>query len=367
MVKNKYDKKLETHYLISGPAPMGRILNYIKKIKKGEYKRSYRGEVRDKYNLDNWTISFMVGLGLIRPPKYTPRFKVELTTNGERLYEFLKQVKKAFSETTDRLHIEEIRKEIKITDPLFYQEFKRMVLSSAPIRNVAVYLERKRRKKISKRVFYNEFGRDFGLDVAAFNRLPSLLQIAEFFDILTTDKGDIEIIDNDFVDQRRIFDDTEVVKRQVRKRGSAITFDNPEDYDFLCDRSPSVDTRRKINRIIKIIRRNRKVVDKLKLLYKSKCQICGKTFKTKKGAFYSEAHHFIPLGEEGDDASNNILILCPTCHKKLHYAECKVDKKTKNKIHIYMAGQKKSISFDPKHFRIFEISESKLSIIKPER
>ena len=59
----------------------------------------------------------------------------------------------------------------------------------------------------------------------------------------------------------------------------------------------------KVEIIQKVRRRNAKAVKNLKELYKGKCQITGGdlTFKKKDGALYSEAHHLIPLGNDGAD------------------------------------------------------------------
>jgi hypothetical protein len=52
-----------------------------------------------------------------------------------------------------------------------------------------------------------------------------------------------------------------------------------------------------------------------------------KTFKTKYKIDYAEAHHLIPMKEQKNylniniDRTENIICLCPTCHKAIHYAE----------------------------------------------
>jgi 5-methylcytosine-specific restriction protein A len=43
------------------------------------------------------------------------------------------------------------------------------------------------------------------------------------------------------------------------------------------------------------------------------------------GKYYVEAHHLIPVSEEGSfehsiDVPANILCLCPTCHRKFQHA-----------------------------------------------
>jgi len=57
------------------------------------------------------------------------------------------------------------------------------------------------------------------------------------------------------------------------------------------------------------------------------CQICGgQPFKTRTGHMYAEAHHIIPLHkmEPGSMASQNVICVCPNCHRKMHYADVKL-------------------------------------------
>jgi 5-methylcytosine-specific restriction protein A len=70
-------------------------------------------------------------------------------------------------------------------------------------------------------------------------------------------------------------------------------------------------------------------VDKAKkciLLANYKCEIDNnhKSFVSKNGNPYMEAHHLIPLStqeyfEYSLDVDANIICLCPNCHKKLHH------------------------------------------------
>ncbi len=50
------------------------------------------------------------------------------------------------------------------------------------------------------------------------------------------------------------------------------------------------------------------------------CQLCGITleYKDKQGRPYLEAHHIIPLSENGPDELSNMVALCPNCHRKMH-------------------------------------------------
>jgi 5-methylcytosine-specific restriction enzyme A len=65
------------------------------------------------------------------------------------------------------------------------------------------------------------------------------------------------------------------------------------------------------------------ITDYLKSLQRYTCQICKSAgFAQRNGSLYSEAHHIIELHDliPGSYCSDNIVIVCPTCHKKLHYA-----------------------------------------------
>ena len=59
----------------------------------------------------------------------------------------------------------------------------------------------------------------------------------------------------------------------------------------------------------------------LKEKYNDVCQICGQTFERYDGGRYSEIHHLLPLEYGGLDSLDNIVVVCPTCHKKFHYGK----------------------------------------------
>lgn len=57
------------------------------------------------------------------------------------------------------------------------------------------------------------------------------------------------------------------------------------------------------------------------------CQLCGKQGPFKlKGRYFLEAHHVIPLSENGLDGIENVVALCPNCHRKMHLIKGKEDK-----------------------------------------
>jgi len=50
------------------------------------------------------------------------------------------------------------------------------------------------------------------------------------------------------------------------------------------------------------------------------CQFCDRPapFRSPDGEPYLEPHHIIPLAEGGRDSRENIVALCPNCHRKMH-------------------------------------------------
>ncbi|MBI4651497.1 HNH endonuclease [Candidatus Desantisbacteria bacterium] len=50
-----------------------------------------------------------------------------------------------------------------------------------------------------------------------------------------------------------------------------------------------------------------------------KCQFCSTTILKANGNYYIEACHIKPKTEGGKDILDNILILCPNCHKLFEY------------------------------------------------
>ncbi|MBP3043693.1 HNH endonuclease [Arthrobacter jiangjiafuii] len=62
--------------------------------------------------------------------------------------------------------------------------------------------------------------------------------------------------------------------------------------------------------------RNAAVAETVKSLYKNTCQICRTQLRTAAGT-YAEAAHVRPLGipHDGPDILENLLCLCPNCHK----------------------------------------------------
>lgn len=62
---------------------------------------------------------------------------------------------------------------------------------------------------------------------------------------------------------------------------------------------------------------------------RGKCMLCNNDapFKDKFGIPFLEGHHIVSLAEGGPDTEENVVALCPNCHRKMHILGSGVDKK----------------------------------------
>jgi 5-methylcytosine-specific restriction endonuclease McrA len=64
------------------------------------------------------------------------------------------------------------------------------------------------------------------------------------------------------------------------------------------------------------------------------CQLCGgeAPFKDKNGDPYLEIHHAVPIRDGGSDSAENLIALCPNCHRKIHVSAEQNDMKKLQRI-----------------------------------
>ena len=75
-----------------------------------------------------------------------------------------------------------------------------------------------------------------------------------------------------------------------------------------------------------------------------KCQFCSSTILKENGDCYIEACHIKPKAEGGKDKLNNILILCPNCHKLFDFGKRKIKKHTNDYFIISLNGKQYNVS-----------------------
>ena len=98
------------------------------------------------------------------------------------------------------------------------------------------------------------------------------------------------------------------------------------------------DAIQKINSTIKLSKPRKRITRRTKQEYQrsieivrllkqkyQKCQTCGKPhFPTLNGQPSSEVHHIVPWAKSQDDSIENLVVLCPLCHKKLEKATLQI-------------------------------------------
>jgi 5-methylcytosine-specific restriction protein A len=147
----------------------------------------------------------------------------------------------------------------------------------------------------------------------------------------------------------------DVVKSEEQKDEEQLDEDtSPKLEDLIHRKKPEVQ-----QTIINLRQRNTQVVRNLKKLYGGKCQITGEelTFKKKNGELYSEVHHLIALGEDGSDSYANAIVVCPTIHRMLHYAdvsEINLNQINNNKLPLKINGEEFEITWHPDHIKEIE-------------
>lgn len=147
----------------------------------------------------------------------------------------------------------------------------------------------------------------------------------------------------------------------------SLDIDSDEDTDKLFEYdfgAHVVEDPKIVKQVIKTRKRNAKLANELKELYKHKCQISGEKFifAKKNGENYTEAHHLIPLGEGGSDSPENLVILSPLIHKMLHHADVQpIDldqvihlKDGRAELEIIINNTSYTIEWHPKHAEIFK-------------
>jgi predicted restriction endonuclease len=70
-----------------------------------------------------------------------------------------------------------------------------------------------------------------------------------------------------------------------------------------------------------------------------KCQFCSTTIIKENGDYYIEACHIKAKADGGKDTIDNILILCPNCHKRFDYAKRENEKKTDSDYFVTLNGK----------------------------
>lgn len=112
------------------------------------------------------------------------------------------------------------------------------------------------------------------------------------------------------------YDDSEEIERDTERILASLSLDDIKKLAGEASNEPAPkysvqQTQRK---------RNMYLPELIKRMANGKCQLCGQVldYKDSAGRPYLEAHHVIPLADDGPDSIDNMVALCPNCHRKMH-------------------------------------------------
>lgn len=228
---------IEFKNLFSGPAPVGRILNYVYKIGNDglKHKNGYRSLDASEGIGYAWTTEFMIGLGLARlGDAVGTAFILELTDKGRQLYELMEGNPTVFDEGSRATNIRLVKSQMRHCHPALYETFKQIFVESFPFLILREYLFETTNIFTNKRAFYDEFflyagevyGEGSSESNAGFNRVPSLIQLCQLFDLATDDAAlrfDIDAVESVVVKKEDVEYTANEMKRAVVKEKVALS------------------------------------------------------------------------------------------------------------------------------------------------
>lgn len=134
---------------------------------------------------------------------------------------------------------------------------------------------------------------------------------------------------------------TDVARKETEIAPSLESLDTKE-LDDLVEQINKVNRQKPVasrRGMAKTFRRNPVLSAALKIKYRDKCQICGTTFKTTRGCFFTDTHHLRALKEGGTDTSDNIAVVCPNHHRILERSTIKIISRTQATVVIEASGK----------------------------
>ncbi len=348
---------VELKNLISGPAPVGRILNYLNLAGNGhlKHKNGYRFTNLINDVASAWCSEFMIGLGLVTyDPSKTQPVKLDLTANGKNLFAETKKFHGSYNEDQDP---SQCRHELLSVSPYGYELFRNIFLVSPVFLNLKAFIENKGKKSFAKgkafnklywEEFLNEYSSSQAFDPnartnAGDNRVPSLIQLCIFFKMCIETKthyifnlpaatsmtGNVTVVydQTDPYSAEKVIETLNDFEDDIAVR-DAPTYNSQAEIDSADARTPTLKPGSSSNKRYTTDPKLGKTV-----LVNSgwKCDLDGfdghphTTFDTKTGNKYLEAHHLVPMKAQKDffpvnlDIFDNIVPLCPNCHKAVHY------------------------------------------------
>ncbi|NLT50470.1 MAG: hypothetical protein GXX85_06085 [Ignavibacteria bacterium] len=153
--------------------------------------------------------------------------------------------------------------------------------------------------------------------------------------LIGTDKGKQLLRDNiykEFIDDN--FEQDEIIEEIVEDKELQ---DQTKLKKLITDNQKSKKETIEIN--LKTYKRHNYLMALIKKYRKYTCQFCSTTILKENGEYYIEACHIKAKSDGGKDSLDNILILCPNCHKLFDYGKKEKIKHTKEIYSVRINGK----------------------------
>lgn len=199
--------ELEFKNLLSGPAPVGRILNYVYLAgTDGIYhKNGYRSTNRRGQIGSAWATEFIIGLGIFKlGAAFGDKNQLLLTKKGQELFETMQNGSyREFDEGSQSSSIKTVRNQMDLCSKDLYPLFRKIFIESYPFAILKLFLEENGYVYQDRVVFmddlFEEVKKLYDVDSTPYNRnartstasnrVPSLLQLCQLFDMLEDSDG----------------------------------------------------------------------------------------------------------------------------------------------------------------------------------
>lgn len=313
----------------------------------------------------------MIGLGLLkddRLPGSDPLSYQQLTALGHKLYKrivaslglipsdfFTFRTGVPWNMTYASEYYLNFVKNLEVRDPLFFNLFESMVLDSPAVRHLLrFFVLVKRRPELDNTILYSEFFqtshvqeyfRQKGLIPprrsfeTARRRIPILIGLLEAVNVMegygrhhnrlfriprSMDLSSDRLM---FLEEVETIDDVEREIEDTERAGAReLSSDQRRQLlDYFERRATAQESATLRPHIVRTFPRDPRVSALVAEDRNYICELCSvPMFKTRAGSPYCEIHHIIPRRKGGKDAPSNMVVLCPVCHRKIHYGTARV-------------------------------------------
>lgn len=178
---------LDFKNIMSGPAPVGRMFNYIKQISSGSLFFNGIRTTSEKDIADAWCANFMIGLGLVYIDNNGEGEKrpLRLTENGKRILSVLPDSNISYDVTSN---VNNVIEQLGDSYEDVKKEFEVVFRQSLPFKNLSIFLADTTywfQKKDFYWKYYNALSDEYDSpgvrsESTAANRIPSIVQCSVF-------------------------------------------------------------------------------------------------------------------------------------------------------------------------------------------